>query len=160
MSRSWFIVVECSPMEPRQVQFRLDCDPPKATHHAKKIVRRGSKGLRLADSDKLVEARALLEGLVLQAKLKHRVKPFEGSVRLRIKFTFRPPKKREANPAEYHFVKPDLTNLAKTIEDVLVRQGIIKDDCWVAQLALEKTEQGRPGIDISIIQLEPGGENL
>ncbi len=132
------------------IDFFLPCIPFKTTHHAKRIVRIG-RFSRLADKPELVQARQTYESLLTP----HRpAKPLEGALSLRIEFTFpylkSHTKKERARVSLPKTSKPDCSNLAKTMEDCLVRMGFMIDDGQVFSLHVLKFYDSNPGIRIII----------
>ena len=80
------------------------------------------------------KATADFEQIVRLTAIKAGVKPIEGPVGMAIVFQF---KKQEVKPGEWHTRKPDLTNLAKSVEDAL--NGVAyKDDSQIVELLVEK----------------------
>lgn len=132
--------------------FRLVCVPPTANHQRKKIVRIG-KFSRLADKPELVQAKAMLDELLLPHQPPA---PVAGPVTLSLEFTW-PWLKSHSNRTRArgripHTSKPDLTNVAKTIEDRLAALRFIDDDRGVVDLRLTKWWGNQPGI---MVQIEP-----
>lgn len=132
------------------IRFHVSCVPPKTNHHAKRIVRIG-KFSRLADSPELVAAKGLLEELLIPHQ------PAEtmlGPVTLVMQFTWPWLKSHSARVRALgripHISKPDLTNVAKTLEDRLVELCFIEDDRSVVDLRIRKWWGDSPGIDIAI----------
>jgi Holliday junction resolvase RusA-like endonuclease len=120
------------------MEFFLSCVPPKATHHAKKIVRVG-KFSRLADNDKLVIAKETIDTLLLAHRPPH---PMRGPTVLALEFTWPWRLKDKAGarargriPCD---VRPDCSNLAKTTEDRLVALRFLEDDGQVVALLVRK----------------------
>lgn len=137
------------------IAFRLTCVPPKTSHHAKRIVKIG-KFSRLADKPELNEAKQMLDSLLLPHQPPT---PIAGPVAMRLEFTWpflaSHPKKTKALGRIPHTSRPDLSNLAKTIEDRLVALRFIEDDNAVVELTLLKWWGDSPGIDVRI---QPYGE--
>ena len=127
------------------------CNPPKTTHQSKKIVRVGGFS-KLADTEQLEAATSFWDSLFLP----HRPdKPMEGALSLEIHLAF-PHGKNEAKCRKDldipMTVRPDCSNMAKTIEDSLVRCGFMQDDSQVVRLLTTKCKSPRPGV---VIVLEP-----
>jgi Holliday junction resolvase RusA-like endonuclease len=138
----------------RVLEFEMDCVPPTTTHHRKKIVKVGGFS-KLADTEKLVEAKDLLTALLIP----HRpAAPFEGPVSLSMAFYWpwrqSEPKKNRAPDGKWMTSRPDCSNLAKTLEDRLVFLRFIEDDNCVARLVVEKVWHDRPRITVQIRELE------
>lgn len=140
-------------MRIEQVSFFEPCVPPTTTHHSKKITTRG-KFARLVDSAALVEAKDTITAILL----KHRPeKPISGPVRLELKFGWpyrssEPKKNRGADIPKT--TKPDCSNLAKTVEDLLVRLRFMEDDANVVELWVAKAWTDTPGIGVTIISID------
>lgn len=138
--------------------FTLDCIPPEATHHSKKIVRIG-KGptafSKLADTPALVAAKRTIDAALLPHKV---AAPLRGPVRLTMDFEFpwrvSEPKKVRARGRIPRETKPDCSNLAKTTEDRLVALGFLEDDGQVVELVVRKWFGSQPGIRVSLVPVE------
>jgi len=132
------------------IHFHVSCVPPKTSHHAKRIVKLG-KFSRLADKPELVASKAMLDSLLLPHQPKE---PITGPVSMRLEFTWpwlaSHPKKTKALGRIPHTSRPDLSNLAKTIEDRLVALRFMEDDNAVVELTLLKWWGDEPGIDVRI----------
>jgi len=127
---------------------------PTANHQRKKIVKAGS-WTRLADSDSLVKAKDFwtqhLQGLRIE-------KPLEGPIALSIEIVWpwrkSETKKAKQNGTLHHTTKPDLTNMAKTIEDRLREEGFIVDDAQVSILSVRKAWGNIGSFTIEIRELK------
>lgn len=132
------------------IRFRISCVPPKTSHHRKRIVRIG-KFSRLADKRELVEAKHMLEALLLPHQP---AQPIAGAVSLALEFTWPwlrgHSKQFKSAGMQPHTSRPDLTNVAKTLEDRLVALRFIEDDSRVVELILVKYWGDEPGIGVSI----------
>lgn len=130
----------------------LSCIPPKTSHHAKRIVRFGGFS-RLADKPELVEAKATLDALLLEYQP---TTPISGPVSMSLTFVWPwlasdAKRLRQASGGRvWHPKRPDCSNLAKTLEDRLVRLQFIADDNAVVRLTVEKYRGDKPGIGIDI----------
>lgn len=131
------------------ISFFLDIVPFKATHHAKKIVRRG-RFVGLADKPELVKARQTYESLLIPYKPE---KPLDGAIFMQLVFYFpfnKSHSKKFREFPRYHTSKPDCSNLAKTFEDCLARMGFFSNDSRVARLEVSKHFSDNPGIQVYI----------
>jgi Holliday junction resolvase RusA-like endonuclease len=137
------------------VDFFMPCEPPTASHHAKKIIRlrtrNGGDFVKLGDKPELQAAKKLLETLMLR----HRIaQPITGPVTLTLEFTWswRASDSQKARAAGRlpKFTRPDCSNLAKTTEDRLVVMGFLEDDGQVVELIVRKWVGDRPGIRVVI----------
>lgn len=133
----------------------LRCVPPKTSHHAKRIVQvRAFR--RLADTPELVASKAMLDELLLRVQP---AAPVMGPVQLALMFTWpwlalgSHSLKFRSRGRVPHTSKPDLTNVAKTIEDRLVALRFIEDDRAVVDLRLTKFWGDDPGILVTIRQV-------
>jgi Holliday junction resolvase RusA-like endonuclease len=142
------------------VQLFLPCVPPKATHQAKKVARRGSFRnapiYGITDKPELVATRQFLTGLLLG---KSPARPIEGPVSLILEFEWpwlkgHGKRLRAAHTRIPCRSKPDCSNAAKTIEDVLVDLRFLVDDVDVVELTVRKWFGDRPGITVRISELE------
>lgn len=146
---------ESGSIYPVTLAFTLRCVPPKTSHHVKRIVRRG-KFSSLADKPELVAAKESLDVLLLQYQP---AAPVTGPVEVTLEFTWpwrsSETKRNRARGRMAHTVRPDLTNVAKTLEDRLVAMRFIEDDGQVVDLRLRKFWGDEPGIGITIRQYAP-----
>lgn len=128
----------------------IPCVPPKTSHHAKRIVRRG-RFARLADSEKLNDAKATLDGLLLPHQPSA---PLLGPASLSVEFTWPwlagDPKRIRGSGRVFHARRPDCSNLLKTIEDRLVVLRFLEDDGQVVHVVAAKYRGDRPGIRITL----------
>lgn len=135
--------------------FFLDCVPPTASHHSKRIVRIG-KFSRLADTPNLVAAKEMIDTLLLA----HRPPaPLTGALTLTLEFTW-PWRSADSQRVRGlgripRHTRPDCSNLAKTTEDRLVALRFLEDDGQVVRLVVEKWFGERPGIGVSIEPFTP-----
>lgn len=133
------------------IAFHVTCVPPKTSHHAKKIIKRG-KFSSLADKPELVEAKAMLDSLLLPHQPQA---PIVGAVSMRLEFTWpwlgSHPNKTKALGRIPHTSRPDCSNLAKTLEDRLVALRFIEDDNAVVELTVLKFWGNEPGISVEIL---------
>lgn len=141
---------------PHVISFHLSCVPPRTNHQRKRIVtiRTKAKGTfsRLADSDELNDAKAMLDSLLLPHQPPE---PITGPVALRLAFTWpwlksHGKRLRAQYPAIPHTSKPDCSNIAKTLEDRLVALRFIEDDRHVVMLIVSKEWGDDPGIRVTI----------
>lgn len=141
--------------------FRLCCVPPTANHQRKRIVRiklrDGREFTKLADKPELRAAKESLESLLLPHQP---AAPVEGPVVLRMDFTWpwlaSHSQRVRAKGRIPHTSRPDLTNVAKTLEDRLVDLRFIEDDRAVVDLRLVKWWGDNPGIVVSIRPFDAG----
>lgn len=142
----------------RGYSFTLDTPPPTVSHHAKSIVRLGGK-YRLADKRPLVDTKDRISKALL--RIGRPADPIDsGPVRLVLSFYFAP---RKRGPLRfYHDEKPDLSNIIKTVEDLIVKAGWMSDDKQVCELIVRKHESDSPRIEVSLFRLpqELGGKGL
>jgi Holliday junction resolvase RusA-like endonuclease len=133
-----------------ELSFFLPCVPPKATHHAKKIVRVG-KFSRLADKPELVSAREMLMALLRPHQPK---KPIAPPIVLSLEFTWPwrggDSAKTRARGRLPSIVKPDADNSAKLLTDVLVALRFIEADQHIAELTVRKWIGEPAGIEVFI----------
>lgn len=134
----------------RSLRFFVACIPPTANHQRKRIVRVG-KWTRLADTPELNAAKDMLDSLLLPHQP---AQPIAGPVALSIHWQWpwraSESKKRRALGQVPHTSRPDLSNLAKTLEDRLVALRFLEDDNAVVDLRLTKAWGDRPGIAVAL----------
>lgn len=82
---------------------------------------------------------------------KYKGKPHSGAVSVKMEFYFKRPKGRRKDV--HHLVKPDLTNLAKTVEDA-ANKILWDDDNQIVSLQLDKyyVPYGQAGYIKMIVQ--------
>lgn len=133
--------------------FFVPCAPPRTSHHAKRIVRTG-RFTTLADSPRLVSAKASLIELLRPFQP---VEPMAGPLVICVGWTWpwlaSHGRKIRAAGARPHDHKPDLSNVYKTLEDRLVELRFIANDQSVVAVHLEKFWGALPGLDITIATL-------
>lgn len=132
-----------------RLQFFLACVPPTVTHHSKRIVR-VRQFARLADTDALVGAKAMLDELLLPHQPPT---PIASPVRLTVTFTWpwrvSTSKRVQATGAAPKTTKPDLDNLCKVLTDRLAALRFIPaEDGVVAEIHARKFWGTTPGIDV------------
>lgn len=142
------------PKDGRCLSFHLPIIPPKATHHAKRIVRCG-KFSRLADKPELVKSKETLISLISPYAP---MIPINGPVMLHLDFTFpwrkSEPKRRTALGRVYMTTKPDCSNLVKTLEDVLKDLRFFHDDSQVSRILVTKYWGDNVGISVIVEELD------
>ena len=132
-----------------RLQCFLACVPPTVTHHSKRIVR-VRQFARLADTDALVGAKAMLDELLLPHQPET---PIAAPVRLTVTFTWpwrtsTSQRVRSAGRAP-KTTKPDLDNLCKVLTDRLAALRFIPaEDGVVAELHARKFWGEAPGIAV------------
>lgn len=90
-----------------------------------------------------------------------RPQPFQGAVVMRMVFSFPRPATVKRSKRPWPSVYPDLSKLARAVEDALVAAGVMKDDALIVEYTrLAKTYVGedpealdRPGVLILIGEL-------
>lgn len=140
------------------IEISEKCIPPKTTHHRKKIVTiRGKDGAtfnKLGDTAKLVEAKNFWDTLFLAHRPE---RPLQGPLALAISLTWpwltADPKKVKATGWKWHPSQPDLSNMAKTVEDSLGRLAFFTNDAQVCSLLVEKRRGDSPGVFIRIEEI-------
>lgn len=141
------------PKEPRLLEFFVRCNPPTATHHHKKIVKKG-RNYSLADKPELLEAKESLASLFAPFAP---TPPIEGAVRLDLQFQFgwlkSATQKQRAEGSAFKLSKPDCSNLAKVVEDVMTRLAFWHDDGQIVSLSVSKGYCDQPGIRVRVTRL-------
>jgi len=112
----------------------LGIAPPSATHHAKKIQRRGAR-MTLVNSPAL---KAATDRYLLAIEDRRDLVPLAGPIALHVSFRFKADKLPATGWGGYHGDKPDTDNQIKLLTDVLALRGFWADDCQVAKLVVEK----------------------
>lgn len=133
-----------------EIRFFVNCVPPTANHHHKRIVRIGGVA-RMADRPELVAAKATLDALFLPHQP---LIPVFGACRLEIEMTWPwlqgDPKRVRALGRIPHAKKPDWDNAAKGIADALVRLRFLSDDNNIVDGRVQKWRGDEPGIRITL----------
>jgi Holliday junction resolvase RusA-like endonuclease len=79
---------------------------------------------------------------------------FTGPVRVRMVFTFEPPKSERDRIGTAHTQKPDADNISKLVLDAMVRARVLADDSLVAALPVEKWWGERAGVVVIAEQID------
>lgn len=133
------------------MQFFMPMKPPTVTHHAKELhayMKGGKPCAVLHDSPELKDARAKLRTALISYAPD---KPFEGPVRLLVKWCF-PADGRHAE-GEWKTTKPDTDNLDKALKDEMTRLHFWHDDAQVCSEISEKFWSEVPGIFVQVVEL-------
>jgi Holliday junction resolvase RusA-like endonuclease len=130
-----------------KTEFFLQMIPPTVTAQEHQVTIKNGKPV-FYDPPALCSARQKLE-----AHLSKFVPPekYTGAVRLVVKWCF--PLKGAHQNGEYKTTRPDTDNLQKLLKDVMTKLGYWKDDALVASEIIEKFWADKPGIYISIEEL-------
>lgn len=138
------------------IDIFLACIPPKTTHQSKKLVnirlKDGRSFGKLADKPELTQARGFwmtllqphMPGAPVEPPISLTLEvtwPWRGSDSKRIRDRF------DRIPCE---TKPDCSNFAKTLEDVLAGLQFIPPDEKVAELVVRKFIGSTPGLRVRI----------
>jgi Holliday junction resolvase RusA-like endonuclease len=136
------------------ITFFVPCVPPKTSHHAKRIVRRGAH-FGLADTDRLNDAKDLLAALFVPFRP---ATPYTGPLVLEIDLTWpwlksdsKRVRSREQIP---HDTKPDWDNAAKGICDCLAKLRFLEQDSQIVDGRVRKWRGDEPGIEILLYPWE------
>jgi Holliday junction resolvase RusA-like endonuclease len=132
------------------IEFFINCVPPTATHHAKKIAKIG-KFSRLVDKPELIAAREMVDNLLLPHQPSA---PMNGALRLSLEFEWpwlsTHSQRFRAQGRVPKTTKPDCSNLTKMIEDRLVALRFMGQDQLVAGIVVDKFWGDKPGITVRI----------
>lgn len=109
--------------------------PPETTHNDLEVHRRGSKSF-VGKSDALRAAEDSLAARMGPLVEQVAGTPLSGPLRLRLTWSYAQTCRHVAGDPKTS--RPDLSNMAKTLEDVLVRQGVIADDALIVEEVLVK----------------------
>jgi Holliday junction resolvase RusA-like endonuclease len=129
------------------VNLFLTCIPPRVSHHAKRIGRRG-KFARLADKAELTAARGDLISMLMAFAPPT---PLDCPLRLQLTY-FWPYLSSDRRVLIQNKIpipqitKPDCDNIAKTLIDCLVRCGFLVNDSRIWWLEVAKYRWHTPGI--------------
>lgn len=143
-----------APAQPAIVWLRFNGPPPTATHHDKRIQRRGERSM-LVNNPALRAAHAYYARQIPQRPVLVPVKgPVIASVEFRFQIPPRPARRcgDPAFPAPHmpHTAKPDRDNAAKVLFDELALAGFIDDDAEVFAGPITKwwAAPGEEGVDV------------
>ena len=135
---------------PRRVEGFLPMRPPTATHNDLRVRDRRGGGRFVGKSGRLIEAEAKIEAAVAGIAPE---RPLAGPVALTLRWCFETGGRH--GQGEPHASKPDASNLLKTMEDCLVRCGVIEDDRLVCALSVSKAWADPPGIYVLAEEIGP-----
>lgn len=129
------------------IEFFIPGNPPRTTFQAKKIAVRNNRPV-MYDSP---EAKAAKEYFMYATSAYRPKEPLTGPVSLDVAWSFQ---SKSAKPGTWKVTKPDCDNLAKTLTDVLTRNGFWADDAQVVKLRVTKVWSNQPGIHVKIEELD------
>lgn len=132
--------------------------PPTVTHQAKQVIQMGDV-YSIGDTPRLTAAIRLLRRVLLEHATPPGT-PLAGPLSVRMDWTWpwletHSRRLRLSQPRIPKTTRPDLTNLAKTLEDRLVELQFIKDDALIANTNLWKWWGHEPGIAITVRPFSP-----
>lgn len=137
----------------QSISVFIPCNIPTVTSQQKGAMVRNGK-IRFFKKGKVKESEGTFHALLFP----HRPKtPFTGPVCLCIDFVF-PWRKSEAKRIRNAYrafpvqTRPDLSNLIKTVEDVMTTLRYWEDDGQISSLRMTKTYGDEPGIRLNITQ--------
>ena len=91
---------------------------------------------------------------IIQLLAQHSGDKPTGPVKLIVSYVFQLPRNKKKQEQlikqKYHIARPDLSNLIKFTEDVLVDANILKDDSFIAQIQAQKIYSEKPQTIIEI----------
>lgn len=134
-------------MTEKITNFFIPMIPPTVTHQEKKISVKNGKPI-VYEPPELKDARNKLSAHLARFAPK---KPFEGAVRLMVKWCF--PVTAKHSNGEYKTTKPDTDNLQKLLKDVMTTLGFWQDDALVCSEIVEKFYSDVSGIYIVVERL-------
>ena len=113
-------------------------------------------------SGKVYDSQKLLKhGYILQLQSQHNIAglpQYTGPLHLDITFYLPMPKvsdrKRKEMENSYHFVRPDISNLLKMIEDVASNNILFHDDCLISSICVKKVYGSEPRTEFKIVSLK------
>lgn len=131
----------------RSIEGFLAMVPPTVTHNDLEAFTRGGrpsirKSARLKEAEDSLMAR--MGAMAREAE--EGGGPLTGPLSLEVRWCFPTCGRREGG--EPHTSRPDVSNMLKTLEDCLVRVGVIDDDRLVCSLAASKGYMDPPGVYI------------
>lgn len=118
---------------------------PTVTHNdLEPYLRKGKPSIR--KSEELKEAEDRIIARIIAAGVPD--KPLDGALKLTVRWCFHVTGSHVQG--EPHLVKPDTSNLLKTLEDCLTRCGVIRDDSLICQHDLGKGWSDPRGIYVRV----------
>lgn len=129
------------------MEFFMPMKPPTVTHQEKQVRVVNGKPV-FYEPPALAAARSKLTAHLAGHRPE---RPFEGGVRLLVKWCF--PRGKHRN-GEYRITKPDTDNLQKLLKDCMTAVGFWRDDAQVASEICEKFWAEVPGIYIAVQPLK------
>lgn len=137
----------------QSISVFIPCNIPTVTAHQKGAFAVGGR-VRFFKKKRVVESENSFHALLHPHRPEY---PFDGPVCLCIGFVF-PWRKSEAKRVIKNYslypiqTRPDLSNLIKTIEDVMTTLRFWNDDGQISTLNISKQYGDRPGIRLNITQ--------
>lgn len=136
------------------LEFFEPCIPPTTTHQSKHFTIRGKPGSEiygLSDTAALTNARLFWMATFSRHRIEEVIPP---PISLTLEITY-PWRKKDSKKLRklgriYMTEKPDASNTAKTVEDILVHMRFIEDDNAVSELIVRKFRGDAPGILVRI----------
>lgn len=138
----------------RSIHRFIPCIVPATTHNALEIHYGRGGNPHIGKTHQLQEAEAYLEARMAPLVSAVGGVPLCGALVAQFTWIFAADARHAIGDAKT--TKPDLSNLVKTLEDVLVRLGVIADDALICDERLMKG-YGRPGIYVALTELEGTG---
>jgi len=137
-----------------QINFFVNCIPPKSTHQSGlRIIRKkdGTQFIGKFASSKSKHAQDDL--MTLFAPFRPPI-PLEGALIVKIEWFYPFRKSESKKNIERGFIpcdtRPDCDNLTKGVCDILTRLGFWRDDAQIADMNFKKFWALKPGIEIKI----------
>ena len=123
---------------------------PKVTHQDKIISVKNGKPI-IFDSPRLKEAKSIFENGLAGFAPKHKDQMLNAPIGVELYWCFSVEKDKQ--PGDYHIVKPDADNLAKTFIDRMTYMGFWKDDSHVSKVVSEKRYDKISGVFVKAYEL-------
>lgn len=139
----------------RRVVAFMPMVPPEVTHNDLEVHWRGPKGSGrpfVGKSDRLRDAEDALASRMGPLLEQVGGRPLSGPLALRLTWLYAEDPPHVAGDPKA--TKPDLSNMAKTLEDVLVRQGVLADDALVVTETLTKGYAAVSGVGVEAEEIE------
>ncbi|MFA5321983.1 MAG: RusA family crossover junction endodeoxyribonuclease [Smithella sp.] len=142
----------------KQINFFVNCIPPKSTHQSGlRIIRRHDGTQFIGKFAKSAAKRAQDDLINLIAPFRPPA-PLKGALLVRIEWFYQFRKSESKKNIERGFIpcdtRPDCDNLIKGLCDILTRLGFWRDDAQIAEITFRKFWAIKPGIEIKIKEIE------
>lgn len=140
------------------INFFVSCEPPKSTHQASLRIITPKHGKSFVGKYKNSKAKQAEEYISLLLRPYAPLKPYIGPLTVSVEWTYpwrkAETKARKAAGYQPCDKRPDCDNLCKILFDCMSKLGFWVDDGQIADLRFGKGWGDKPGIGITINEIE------